>query len=122
MLLEIRNLHASVAGNEILKGVDMKVDYGEVHAIMLLWAGVVTAGRMERVVHRLLFTFVVALALPAQAARSVTADERSDDEIARALKEALSVSSEGAIRTLGREGGFMIASASNSRSPQTLMR
>ena len=34
MLLEIRNLHASVAGNEILKGVDMKVDYGEVHAIM----------------------------------------------------------------------------------------
>ena len=55
--------------------------------------------------HRLLFTFVVALALPAQAARSV-ADERSDDEIARALKEALSVSSEGAIRTLGREGGL----------------
>src|SRR5580765_3855778 len=34
MLLEIRNLHASVAGNEILKGVDMKVDYGEVHAVM----------------------------------------------------------------------------------------
>jgi Fe-S cluster assembly ATP-binding protein len=33
-LLEIRNLHASVAGNEILRGVDLTVDSGEVHAIM----------------------------------------------------------------------------------------
>ena len=34
MLLEIKNLHASVGGNEILKGVDLKVGLGEVHAIM----------------------------------------------------------------------------------------
>jgi Fe-S cluster assembly ATP-binding protein len=34
MLLEIKNLHASVGGNEILKGVDLSVDEGEVHAIM----------------------------------------------------------------------------------------
>ena len=33
-LLEIRNLHAKVAGNEILRGVDLTVDSGEVHAIM----------------------------------------------------------------------------------------
>jgi Fe-S cluster assembly ATP-binding protein len=33
-LLEIRNLHANVAGNEILQGVDLTVDSGEVHAIM----------------------------------------------------------------------------------------
>jgi Fe-S cluster assembly ATP-binding protein len=33
-LLEIRNLHASVAGSEILRGVDLTVDTGEVHAIM----------------------------------------------------------------------------------------
>ena len=33
-LLEVRNLHASVAGNEILRGVDLTVDAGEVHAIM----------------------------------------------------------------------------------------
>jgi Fe-S cluster assembly ATP-binding protein len=33
-LLEIRNLHANVAGNEILRGVDLTVDAGEVHAIM----------------------------------------------------------------------------------------
>jgi Fe-S cluster assembly ATP-binding protein len=33
-LLEIRNLHASVAGNPILRGVDLTVDAGEVHAIM----------------------------------------------------------------------------------------
>ncbi len=33
-LLEIRNLHASVAGNEILRGVDLTVNAGEVHAIM----------------------------------------------------------------------------------------
>jgi Fe-S cluster assembly ATP-binding protein len=34
MLLEIQNLHASVAGNEILHGVDLTVRPGEVHAIM----------------------------------------------------------------------------------------
>ena len=33
-LLEIENLHANVAGNEILRGVDLTVDAGEVHAIM----------------------------------------------------------------------------------------
>ena len=34
MLLEIKNLHANVGGNEILKGIDLKVGLGEVHAIM----------------------------------------------------------------------------------------
>jgi Fe-S cluster assembly ATP-binding protein len=33
-LLEIENLHANVAGNEILRGVDLTVDSGQVHAIM----------------------------------------------------------------------------------------
>ena len=33
-MLEIRNLHASVDGNEILKGINLKVNKGEVHAIM----------------------------------------------------------------------------------------
>ena len=33
-LLEIQNLHANVAGNEILRGVDLTVQYGEVHAVM----------------------------------------------------------------------------------------
>ena len=33
-LLEIRNLHVVVEGKEILKGVDLTVDPGEVHAIM----------------------------------------------------------------------------------------
>ena len=33
-LLEIKNLHANVAGNEILRGVDLMVEAGEVHAIM----------------------------------------------------------------------------------------
>jgi Fe-S cluster assembly ATP-binding protein len=33
-LLEIKNLHATVAGREILKGVDLTIDAGEVHAIM----------------------------------------------------------------------------------------
>ena len=33
-LLEIKNLHASVGGREILKGVDLAVNSGEVHAIM----------------------------------------------------------------------------------------
>ncbi len=34
MLLEIKNLHASINGNEILKGINLKVNAGEVHAIM----------------------------------------------------------------------------------------
>jgi len=33
-LLEIKNLHVSVDGNEILKGIDLEVNAGEVHAIM----------------------------------------------------------------------------------------
>ncbi|MGO9894036.1 MAG: Fe-S cluster assembly ATPase SufC, partial [Bryobacteraceae bacterium] len=33
-LLEIKNLHANVAGREILKGIDLCIDAGEVHAIM----------------------------------------------------------------------------------------
>lgn len=34
MLLEIKNLHASVNGKEILKGINLSVNKGEVHAIM----------------------------------------------------------------------------------------
>ena len=34
MLLEIKNLHATVGANEILKGIDLEVNLGEVHAIM----------------------------------------------------------------------------------------
>jgi len=33
-MLEIKNLHARVGNNEILRGVDLRVDKGEVHAIM----------------------------------------------------------------------------------------
>ncbi len=33
-MLEIRNLHASVEGKEILKGIDLKIEAGEVHSIM----------------------------------------------------------------------------------------
>ena len=33
-LLEIKNLHANVDGNEILKGIDLTVNPGEVHSIM----------------------------------------------------------------------------------------
>jgi Fe-S cluster assembly ATP-binding protein len=33
-MIEIRNLHATVAGKEILKGVDLTLKAGEVHAIM----------------------------------------------------------------------------------------
>jgi Fe-S cluster assembly ATP-binding protein len=33
-MLEIKNLHASVDGNEILRGVNLKINAGEVHAIM----------------------------------------------------------------------------------------
>jgi len=34
MLLSIKNLHASINGKEILKGIDLDVNKGEVHAIM----------------------------------------------------------------------------------------
>src|ERR1700741_5064556 len=34
MMLGIKNLHASVAGNAILRGIDIRVNAGEVHAIM----------------------------------------------------------------------------------------
>src|SRR6185436_12894555 len=33
-MLEIRNLHAGTAGKEILRGIDLHVRAGEVHAIM----------------------------------------------------------------------------------------
>jgi Fe-S cluster assembly ATP-binding protein len=33
-MLEIKNLHVSVEGNEILKGINLKVGNGEVHSIM----------------------------------------------------------------------------------------
>ena len=33
-LLEVKNLHASVGGQEILKGIDLAVNRGEVHSIM----------------------------------------------------------------------------------------
>ncbi len=34
MLLEIKNLHAGIEGKEILKGLNLQVERGEVHAIM----------------------------------------------------------------------------------------
>ena len=34
MLLQIKNLHASINGKEILRGIDLEVNRGEVHAIM----------------------------------------------------------------------------------------
>jgi len=34
MLLQIKNLHVSINGKEILKGVNLEVNKGEVHAIM----------------------------------------------------------------------------------------
>ena len=33
-MLKIKNLHASVDGKEILKGIDLEIKAGEVHAIM----------------------------------------------------------------------------------------
>ena len=33
-MLEIRNLHVKVKGNEILRGIDLTVHAGEVHAMM----------------------------------------------------------------------------------------
>tara|TARA_Y100000031_G_scaffold154890_1_gene203995 strand:- start:3249 stop:4010 length:762 start_codon:yes stop_codon:yes gene_type:complete len=34
MLLDIKNLHVSIGGNEILKGINLSINRGEVHAIM----------------------------------------------------------------------------------------
>ena len=34
IMLEVKNLHASIEGTEILKGIDLKMNAGEVHAIM----------------------------------------------------------------------------------------
>ena len=33
-MLEVKNLHANVNGKEILKGINLSVKAGEVHAIM----------------------------------------------------------------------------------------
>ena len=33
-MLEIKNLHAAIDGKEILRGLDLTVPKGEVHAIM----------------------------------------------------------------------------------------
>ena len=33
-MLEIKNLHVSIEGKEILKGIDLKINAGEVHAVM----------------------------------------------------------------------------------------
>ncbi|HES60172.1 MAG: Fe-S cluster assembly ATPase SufC [Calditrichaceae bacterium] len=33
-MLEIKNLHAAIEGNEILKGINLKINAGEIHAIM----------------------------------------------------------------------------------------
>ncbi len=33
-MLEVRNLHATIAGKEILKGIDLTIGDGEIHAIM----------------------------------------------------------------------------------------
>ncbi len=33
-MLEIKNLHVTVTGKEILKGLNLRVDAGQVHAIM----------------------------------------------------------------------------------------
>ena len=34
MLLEVKDLHAGIEGKEILKGLNLRVNKGEVHAIM----------------------------------------------------------------------------------------
>ena len=34
MMLKIENLHAGIDGKEILKGINLEVNAGEVHAIM----------------------------------------------------------------------------------------
>lgn len=34
VLLDIRNLHVSIGGKEILKGIDLQINQGEIHAVM----------------------------------------------------------------------------------------
>jgi Fe-S cluster assembly ATP-binding protein len=34
LMLSIKNLHASIGGKEILKGINLEVKAGEIHAIM----------------------------------------------------------------------------------------
>ena len=34
-MLEVKNLHATIAGKEILKGIDLTIRDGETHAIMV---------------------------------------------------------------------------------------
>ena len=33
-MLEVKNLHATIAGKEILKGINLTINDGEIHAIM----------------------------------------------------------------------------------------
>ena len=33
-MLEVKNLHATIAGKEILKGINLTIKDGEIHAIM----------------------------------------------------------------------------------------
>ena len=33
-MLEVRNLHATIAGKEILRGINLTIGDGEIHAIM----------------------------------------------------------------------------------------
>ena len=33
-MLEIKNLHATVGGKEILKGINLTINAGEIHAVM----------------------------------------------------------------------------------------
>lgn len=33
-MLEVKNLHATIAGKEILRGINLKIKDGEIHAIM----------------------------------------------------------------------------------------
>ncbi len=79
---------------------------------------------MDSSLHRLLFTFVVALALPAQAARTVVAqvDESAEREITRSLKDALAASADAAIRRLGTEDGFLRNQQARIALPEGLSR
>jgi Fe-S cluster assembly ATP-binding protein len=47
-MLSIKNLHASIGGKEILKGINLEVKAGEIHAIM----GPNGAGKYACVNHR----------------------------------------------------------------------